>query len=125
MGSHGGGGPADALPPMGGLATLRRDGFASLQPPGHIGFLTTHPLTMRRAQLHLNAKADGGQISCAIIDERGSALPGYAHQDCVPAGADHVDQVLRWKEEAHIPSGENLRLELQVHDAALYAFWLQ
>ncbi len=121
--SHGGGGPASAPPTALGLATLRRDGFAYLQPPWHEGVFVTHPFSTGEEELHLNASAVGGEVSAAVLGEDRKPLPGYAHEDCAPARWDGIDQVLRWRGRERLPSGAEVRLELRLRDAILFSFW--
>lgn len=120
--SHGGGTPPPIPPDGFGLATLRRDGFAYLQPPWQEGLLTTHPFEARGGELHVNADASKGEISVAVLDAEAKPLDGYTHDDCVPVATDSLDAPACWKKSPKLPSGGMLCLEFRVRGASLYSF---
>lgn len=122
--SHGGG-PQDHFPHSLGLATLRRDGFAFLKPPAHEGTFASHPFSMRRVELRVNADASVGRISAAILGSEDRPLEGYTHEDCQSLRQDSIEQVMRWTHHNQLPVGKALRLELRLRDAALYSLWLK
>ena len=69
------------------LATLPLDRFAGYRPQNGRGraLLTSAPLHVTSAGLTLNADIDaGGSIRAALLDEQGTALPGFALDDCMP-----------------------------------------
>ena len=63
--------------PMLGLATLRRDGFASGEAGDEDGFLLTQLLAIERETLHVNAECRGG-LRVEVTDDVGGPLEGYA-----------------------------------------------
>lgn len=123
--SHGGGSPVEAPLPRLGLATLRLDGFAYLQPPWHEGLLTTHPFECSGEQLRVNAQAANGEVTAALLETGGKGLTGYSHDDCLALTADSTDTPLRWKRHAILPSNQKVSVEFRVRDARLYSFWFQ
>ncbi len=122
--SHGGGTPVPVPLPRLGLATLRLDGFAYLEPPWQEGILTTHPFNSLGGELHINADAGDGAISVAVLDSSGKPLPGYTHEDCADSTSDSIDAAIVWKKHKTIPSGQALRLEFRLRQAKLYSFRL-
>ena len=62
--------------PMLGLATLRRDGFVSVEAGDEEGFLLTQPLVIAGNELHLNAECRGG-LRVEVTDDAGVPLEGY------------------------------------------------
>ena len=109
-----------------GLATLRRDGFASLAAGPEGGHVTTRPLTFAGQRLHVNAAvASGGRLRVEVLDRHGHALPGLTLDDCLPFTGDSTAQEIRWTAGSlpEQPAGP-LRLRFALRDADLYAFWL-
>ena len=123
--SHGGGGPK-VEGPTGhlGLATLRRDGFAYVEPYQEDGTFRTHAFRAAGGLLHVNADASEGCVTGAVLDESEAEVTGYSHDECVAAGDDDVDQVIRWRGQEHLPGGKGLKIEFRLVDAALYSFWV-
>ncbi len=107
-----------------GLATLRVDGFASLQAGYDGGRVTTKPFRCRGSRLYVNAKADFGRLRAEVLDAEGKPVPGFSHADCQPMTADSVDQPLRWKAKASLESlkGKTLRLRFHLENVRLYSF---
>lgn len=112
-----------------GLATLRLDGFASIDASYDGGSITTAPFRLAGAELRVNAKCDYGRITAELLDQGYRPLPGYAAGDCVAAGADSTDQVIRWRGPA---AGRPLsaiaapaRIRFHLTNARLYSYWLQ
>ena len=107
-----------------GLATLRRDGFASVGASYDGGSLTTVPYVFDGDALTLNVKADYGQVQAELLDERGAPLPGFDRASCVPVREDSVDARLRWRGAGslRVLEGRPARLRLHLVNARLYAY---
>jgi hypothetical protein len=54
-----------------GLATLRRDGFASLRAGDRPGRLTTRPVVFQGRHLFVNAHAGNGELRVEVLNEKG------------------------------------------------------
>lgn len=120
--AHGGGTTIPVPLPRLGLATLRLDGFAYLQPPWHEGLLTTHPFESQGEELYINADAEGGSITAAILDESGEVIDGYSHRDCLGTESDSVRAPLRWKHSSHLPANRRIGIEFRLAEARLYSY---
>ncbi|MEW6753266.1 MAG: hypothetical protein AB1505_20140 [Candidatus Latescibacterota bacterium] len=107
-----------------GLATLRLDGFASLQASYDGGWVTTRPLAVEGQDLWLNVKADYGQVRVECQDPAGGVLPGYALDDCVPVQVDGVAAPVRWREDRGIGplGGRAVKLRFELRNARLYSY---
>ena len=106
-----------------GLATLRKDGFASLEAGADPGILTTRALLGLEGRLRINADASRGSIRVEVLNEAGEVVPGYGRDQCEPIRGDGIDQTVRWQERDRLPSGAGFyRLRFLLQDAALYAF---
>jgi hypothetical protein len=104
--------------------TLRADGFASLSAPYAGGTMTTKLLTFAGDALWINfATSAAGEIRVAVLDAAGSALDGFALEDCAPVIGNDVARVVTWasgKSLADI-AGQPVRLYFALKDADLFA----
>lgn len=143
-----GGGPyADATI---GYATLRRDGFASMDGPGramplvgirqmvakdvshdpaeaNLGLLITKPVVFSGSWMFVNAAiADGGRLRIAILDASGRPLDGFGFEDCEPLTANSTKQAVRWRDELSLAelAGRPLRFAFSLDAGSLYSFWV-
>lgn len=105
-----------------GLATLRRDGFASLTDRGCGGQLVTHMLCYQGNSLFVNAV---GEIRAELLDEEMRTLPGFSREDCLPTASDGTCQQLTWRGASMEQlGGRPLRIRFLLRDARLYSFWI-
>jgi hypothetical protein len=106
-----------------GVATLRKDGFASLDGGDNPGTVTTKRLKGLRGKLRLNCEAGAGLLQVEVLDASGGFVPGYRKQDCHEPRGDGVDQVVTWLEHEELPAGNApLRLRFHLKNTSLYAF---
>lgn len=106
------------------LATLRRDGFVSLDGGAQGGSVTTQPFTHDGAHLYLNASAKPGTITCELLDAEGQPLPGFAQANCQPITGNSVRCAVQWQGQERLPTGV-LRLRCHLHDARLFSYWVE
>jgi hypothetical protein len=107
-----------------GLATLRRDGFASLGASYDGGEVVTAPALLAGDALSLNVKADYGEVRVAVLGQGGEPLAGYGEEDCVPVREDGTDVLVRWRERKS-PAGaarQPVRLRIVLRNARLYSY---
>ncbi len=106
-----------------GLATLRLDGFVSVETERE-GTLTTRPLVLLGDTLVVNAKAQGGALVVEALDTEGKVVKGFASADCKPITTDSVRHVVTWKGEpdCHRLQARPIRLRFHLKNAKLYAF---
>jgi hypothetical protein len=107
-----------------GLATLREDGFASLDATGTEGFLETQPLALSAARSHIGLNVcpfddrPGRaplRVEMEVLAADGTPLQGYVIDGAAPA------QV--WTDVAMAEAlPDVVRLRLRLHNARLYAF---
>ncbi len=109
------------------LATLRRDGFVSLDAGGEGGSVVTEPFHWEGEQLFLNAVADEGAITVEILDVDGQPLDGYSGQDAAGVGEDGVRQAVAWGERSRMPdtAGGSVRLRISMTNAQLFSYWFE
>jgi len=81
-----------------GLATLRLDGFCSMQAGKQEGWLISRREAMTKPRVTINAVCRaGGVVVAELLDKDNHVLPGCSREDCVPFKGDAVRHVLTWK----------------------------
>lgn len=120
--------PGTVRPGIGsvGLATLRRDGFASMDAGSEGGELTTRKVQFSGSRLFINADARQGEVRAEVIDASGKPLRGFSMNECVPIKGDQTITAVRWKsgKDLAAASGKPVRIRFQLHNARLYSFWV-
>ena len=108
-----------------GLATLRLDGFASINASFEGGRLMTRPFLLEGEQLWVNAKADYGKLAVELLDEENKVLPGYAATDCIDVVEDGVALPVRWRAKNGVGElgGRPVGIRFILHNARLYSYW--
>lgn len=106
-----------------GMATLRKDGFASLDGDDVPGEVVTKRLKGLKGRLRVNAQARNGLLQVEVLDADGKVLPGYSRNDCIPPRGDGVDQLVAWRQHEQLPESERpLRLRFWLRNVSLYSF---
>lgn len=107
-----------------GLATLRLDGFVSVEAGDHEGTLTTKLLVFMGDTLEINANADGGSISVEVLDADGSMIEGFGKAECDTLATDDLHHVMSWNgdRDCHLLQGRPIRLRFHLKNAKLYSF---
>jgi len=105
-----------------GLATLRLDGFVSLDAGATSGTLLTRPLELDGSTLTVNARIDG-ELRVEVL-AAGRPLPGYSAAECLPVRGDGLRRPVRWKEHVGIEElrGRIVQLRFTLRNGSLYAF---
>ena len=106
-----------------GLATLRLDGFVSVDAASE-GTLTTKPLLFIGDTLIVNADAAGGSISVEALDVDGKPIAGFTRKDAAPLTTNAVRHVVRWRksDNCHLLQGRPVKLRFHLKSAKLYSF---
>jgi hypothetical protein len=118
-------GPHDTFPFRSfiGVATLRRDGFASLDADDTPGELTTKRIQGARGPLQVNCDAKRGSLKVEVLDANGKVLPGYTRDDCDAITGDHIRRVITWRDKKELPgNADSIRLRFVVQNGSLYSF---
>ncbi len=105
-----------------GLATLRRDGFASMSGTGN---LTTEPLVFKGKYFYVNADIKGS-MKVEILDANGNGISGFSAADCIAVTGDGTKMRVQWKDNKTLESldGKQIRVKFHVENGDLYAFWI-
>ncbi|MHC4797238.1 MAG: hypothetical protein ACYTF1_11400, partial [Planctomycetota bacterium] len=106
-----------------GLATLRKDGFASLDAKRDGGEFSTKRLKGAKGPLRINYKTTWGSLKVEVLDTDGNVLTGYSRDDCNALQGDSIDQVVTWGTSTELPANvDPLRLRFVMKNASLYSF---
>jgi hypothetical protein len=109
-----------------GLATLRRDGFASMDGGQTGGTLTTRPVRFQGKHLFVNVDDPSGELLVEALHESGAVISGFTKEKCVPVAADKTSQPIRWKAAEDLSSLTNQAVRFRFHlkNGRLYSFWV-
>lgn len=119
-----------------GLATLRRDGFASMDwnpderrtrrvPRTAEGVLTTRPHTFTGSHLFVNTDARGGELRVEVLDEAGNVIAPFSRAACAPISGDGTRVPVRWAKGSLAElAGTPVRFRFTLTRGSLFAFWV-
>ena len=109
-----------------GLATLRRDGFASLDADDAGGTLTMHTVRFSGKHLFVNAAAAGGELRAEILDEHGEVITPFSREKCAPIKSDATKVAVRWQgaEDLGDIAGKPVKFRFTLRSGKLFAFWV-
>ncbi len=108
-----------------GLATVRKDGFASLDAGEPVGTILTKTFGNTGGPLLLNYHTNhsSGSVKVEVLDQNNNLLPGYSQSDCVPLTGNSVTQAVAWVAHTELPAGQPyLRLRFVLQNASIYSF---
>lgn len=110
-----------------GLATLRRDGFVSMQAGAKQkdGYLVTEKITFDGKFLFVNADIKG-KLSVEVLDANGNPIEGFTRKECQSISkSDKTKMQITWKNHSDVSAliGKPLQLKFYVENGDLYAFW--
>lgn len=121
-----------------GLATLRRDGFASMDwlpdqarvikqgaAPGAGGTLTTRPIRFSGQHLFVNADLGDGELRVELLDRSGRTLAPFTRVACAPVTGNGTRLPVSWaRGSIGELAGQEVRLRFSVSSGRFYAFWV-
>lgn len=119
-----------------GLATLRRDGFASMSwrpqdaavtrvSDATAGSLTTRPVRFTGGHLFVNANAKAGELRVEVLDRAGQVVAPFTREACQPVSTDGTRLPVRWRAGNLADlAGRDVRFRFWLTQGSLYAFWV-
>lgn len=109
-----------------GLATIRRDGFASMDADNEVGALITRPVKFKGRYLFVNVDNPNGELRVEVLTEDNKAVEGLSFENCVPISTDSTIQQVSWKGVKDISSlaGKDVRFRFHLRSGKLYSFWV-
>lgn len=105
-------------------ATMRIDGFVSINAPYTGGEMLTKPLIFKGRTLMMNYSTSAvGSIKVEIQDEHGKPVPGFALADSTEIYGDEIERAVSWRHGTDVSplAGRTARLRLAMKDADLYS----
>ena len=115
--------PGDSARAGIGLATLRKDGFASLDAGSSVGMVTSKPLKNLHGLLRVNTSASSGSLKVEVLMENGQVVPGFSSGECKAVQGDGTDLPVSWQHQRYLPDSLGaLRLRFILQNAGLYSF---
>jgi len=109
-----------------GLATLRRDGFASMDAGEEGGTLTTRPVQFAGRHLFVNVDTPAGELRVEVLDDQGEVVAPFSKPNCLPLRVDKTLQQVVWEGEKDLSSlaGKPIRFRFHLRNGRLYSFWV-
>jgi hypothetical protein len=117
-----------------GLATLKRDRWAAIEPTHIHGVLQTQPMAWANRRLQVNAETAGGSIRAELADTMGRPVPGFTMADSDPFTGDSLDHAMSWGGKSELPDdiigiaysegepGRVMSIRFDIDRARLYSF---
>lgn len=111
----------DSGPSFGGigLATLRLDGWCSLQASFDGGCIVTKALILPNGDLFINAKSDWGTVVVEVLQADGNPIDGMQSEPVSADGVHLLVQQLEGHSLSHL-AGKPIRLRFLLNNALLY-----
>ena len=118
-----------------GLATLRRDGFASVGDEWPKGMarpviaagprLTTRPVRFSGSALFVNASI-AGDLRVEVLDEAGRVIAPFSIERAIPLTGDGTRLPVQWRDAPALSTlaGQVVRFRFTLARARLFAFWV-
>lgn len=109
-----------------GLATLRRDGFASMDAAGKEGTLTTRAVRFTGERLFVNVAAGSGELRVELLDERNRVIVPFTRKNSMRLRGDVTIAEMKWKSRKDLASlaGKPVKFRFHLKNARLYSFWI-
>jgi hypothetical protein len=98
-----------------GIARCLPGRICHVEPTEEKGSLTTGVVFLEGAQLFVNAEVEPtGSLLVELLDQSGSAVPGFTRHDCRPVHGNSADLEVAWK-GAELNSLERREVRLRFH----------
>ncbi len=109
-----------------GMATLRRDGFASMEAGNKTGTLTTRKVTFDGTRLFVNTDCSEGELRVEIADENGKVIPKFSFKNAIPVKLDKTIEMVSWKSGNDLSElkGKPVKFRFHLTNGKLFSFWV-
>jgi hypothetical protein len=111
-----------------GLATIRRDGFVSLDGGPNPGRIITRPLTLKGRTLYVNARiASDGWLKAELRNTVGEPAAHYRLDHCDSLTGNVMSAQVTWgqRKTIELSADESWRVVFELKNAKLYSFWIE
>jgi hypothetical protein len=105
-------------------ATLRKDGYVSLDAYDKPGQLLTKPLHFAGKALTVNLAAPQGALRVELQDESSRPLNDFRMSDCIWLSGDGQKLPVRWRGDGDLRriADRPVRVRLELENGSLYSF---
>jgi len=109
-----------------GLASLRRDGFASMDAGKSPATLTTRPITFSGEHLFVNLDAPQGELRVEVLTPDNKNHGSFTAEQCLPLSGNSTRQRVTWRSGGSLACFKNqpVKLRFTLTNGSLYAFWV-
>jgi hypothetical protein len=109
-----------------GLATLRRDGFISMDAASAEGTLTTRPVRFSGNRLFVNVNDPNGQLRVEILDQQNNVIAPFSKANSIPVSQNKTLLEMKWQGAADLSSlaGQPVKFRFYLTNGSLFAFWV-
>jgi hypothetical protein len=117
-----------------GLATLRRDGFASLDARAEGGVVITRPVRFSGKQLFVNVDCPDGELRVDVLREnvdnfrerREPVIEPFTLDRCMPIRTNSTRQRVQWQgvDDLSVLAEQPVRFRFHLKNGRLFAFWV-
>lgn len=109
-----------------GMATLRRDGFASMQAGAKKGFLTTRPVVFKGSYLFVNVDCPEGELRVEVLDQDHNIIKPFSAKNCKSIQVDKTLHAVQWKNGPNLSAlaGKPVKFKFYLTTGKLYSFWV-
>ncbi len=109
-----------------GLATIRRDGFTSVDAGSTAGDLTTRVVSFQGSRLFVNVQDPNGSLQVEVQNSSGTPISGFTLANCDPIKADSTIYPVTWGGSGNLASlaGQQVRFRFHLTSGSLYSFWV-
>ena len=107
-----------------GLATLRRDGFYSLDTASS-GTLVTRPITFSGNHLFVNLADKSGTLKAEVLDQTGNVIAPFTAANSDVLTEDSTIHEITWKGQTlSAVANTPVKLKFYLANGSLYSFWV-
>lgn len=109
-----------------GMATLRRDGFASMEAGKKKGILLTRPVVFKGKHLFVNVDCPEGELRVDVLDEQDRVLKQFNAKASRPVRTDKTLHKVEWEsgDDLSALAGKPVKLRFHLTNGKLYSFWI-
>ncbi len=110
-----------------GYATMRRDGFVSLNTKGEkTAEILTEPLQFAGSYLFVNVDAPKGAISAQIEDMEGKVIQPFSFENCNAVKGDTTRKEITWNGAKSLGklAYKPVRIRFKLENGKFYSFWV-
>ena len=119
------GNETNATPMSTGLATLRRDGFFSLDAGATAGTLVTRVVKFSGSHLFVNVADKSGTLKAEVLDQTGNVIAPFSAANSDVLIVDSTIHEITWKGQTlSAVANTPVKLKFYLTNGSLYSFWV-